>query len=171
MKVTSIVARYSSILPLFTLAFSSITCRPVIPRNVLFARARPSWTAASKLVGEAAVNFDRLPTRRYAVRQVSCQCAPPVAGTVTSGHDSRRLLSRSTNDTASIAAENSICARLIRRCDPNRTVGYRILVHVERLQDSHGLVALLAVPERPHIVSTFPLRDRISRIGIILVPK
>jgi hypothetical protein len=34
----------------------------VIPRNVLFARARPSWTAASKLVGEAAVIFDTLAT-------------------------------------------------------------------------------------------------------------
>src|SRR3954447_18727120 len=62
MKVTSIVTRYSSILPFFTLAFSSITCRPVIPRSVLFARSRPSWTAASKLVGEAAVIFDTLAT-------------------------------------------------------------------------------------------------------------
>src|SRR3954462_3952074 len=35
MKVTSIVTRYSSILPFFTLAFSSITCRPVIPRKEL----------------------------------------------------------------------------------------------------------------------------------------
>jgi hypothetical protein len=62
MKVTSMVTRYSSILPFFTLAFSSITCRPVIPRNVLFARVRPSWIAASKLVGEAAVIFDTLAT-------------------------------------------------------------------------------------------------------------
>jgi hypothetical protein len=38
----------------------------VIPRNVLFARARPSWTAASKLVGEAAVIFDTLATAMYA---------------------------------------------------------------------------------------------------------
>src|SRR3954468_19916240 len=60
---------------------------------------------------------------------------------------------------------------LIGRCDPNRTVGDRILVHVEWLKHGHGLIALLAVPERPHIVSTFPLRDRIPRIGIILVPK
>ena len=36
--------------------------KPVIPRNVLDARARPSWTAASKLVGEAAVIFDTLAT-------------------------------------------------------------------------------------------------------------
>jgi hypothetical protein len=35
---------------------------PVIPRNVLLARARPSWTAASKLMGEAAVIFDTLAT-------------------------------------------------------------------------------------------------------------
>ena len=34
----------------------------MIPRNVLFARARPSWTAASKLVGDAAVIFDTLAT-------------------------------------------------------------------------------------------------------------
>src|SRR5689334_20046444 len=33
-----------------------------MPRKVLFARARPSWTAASKLVGEAAVIFDTLAT-------------------------------------------------------------------------------------------------------------
>jgi hypothetical protein len=62
MKVTSMVTRYSSILPFFTLAFSSITFRPVIPRNVLFARGRPSWIAASKLVDEAAVIFDTLAT-------------------------------------------------------------------------------------------------------------
>src|SRR6476620_7372406 len=33
-----------------------------MPRKVLFARARPSWTAASKLVGKAAVIFDTLAT-------------------------------------------------------------------------------------------------------------
>src|SRR3954454_22002352 len=76
-----------------------------------------------------------------------------------------------TNGTASIAEVDSTHARLIRRCDPNRAVGDRILVHVERLKHGHGLIALLAVPERPHIVSTVPLRDQIPCIGIILVPK
>src|SRR3954469_21453267 len=76
-----------------------------------------------------------------------------------------------TNGTASIAEVDSTRARLIRRCDPNRAVGDRILVHVERLKHGHSLIALLAVPERPHIVSTVPLRDQIPRIGIILVPK
>src|SRR3954469_23920084 len=76
-----------------------------------------------------------------------------------------------TNGTASIAEVDSTRARLIRRCDPNRAVGDRILVHVERLKHGHSLIALFAVPERPHIVSTFPLRDQIPRIGIILVPK
>src|ERR1700733_15205331 len=33
-----------------------------MPRSVLLARARPSWIAASKLVGEAAVIFDTLAT-------------------------------------------------------------------------------------------------------------
>src|ERR1700722_16122865 len=33
-----------------------------MPRNVLLARARPSWIAASKLVGEAAVILDTLAT-------------------------------------------------------------------------------------------------------------
>jgi hypothetical protein len=60
-----------------------------MPRNVLLARARPSWTAASKLVGEAAVIFDTLataisaslvdrlpvwlPTSKYAARYIGCQ--------------------------------------------------------------------------------------------------
>src|SRR6185503_16218181 len=66
MKVISIVTRYSSILPFFTLAFSSITCRPVIPRKVLLARIRPSCTASWKLVVEAAVIFDTLATDIFA---------------------------------------------------------------------------------------------------------
>src|SRR5580700_2503106 len=60
-----------------------------MPRSVLLARARPSWTAASKLVGEAAVIFDTLataisaslvdwlptrrPTSQYASRLAYCQ--------------------------------------------------------------------------------------------------
>src|SRR5580692_3249457 len=60
-----------------------------MPRSVLLARARPSWTAASKLVGEAAVIFDTLataisaslvdwlptrrPTSQYAARLAYCQ--------------------------------------------------------------------------------------------------
>jgi hypothetical protein len=44
-NVTSIVTRYSEIFPLLTLALCSTTCRPVMPRSVLFARASPSRTA------------------------------------------------------------------------------------------------------------------------------
>ena len=68
MKVTSIVTRYSSILPFFTLAFSSITCRPVIPRNVRLSEA-PSHGMPVTLYDpncrgavayrELARNFDR----------------------------------------------------------------------------------------------------------------
>src|SRR5260221_13197068 len=54
-NVASIVTRYSAILPCATLALCSITCSPVMPRIVLLARASPSWTAVSKLLGEAAV--------------------------------------------------------------------------------------------------------------------
>ena len=53
-NVTSIVTRYSEILPLLTLAFCSTTCRPVMPRSVLLARSSPSRTAASKLCADAA---------------------------------------------------------------------------------------------------------------------
>jgi hypothetical protein len=62
MNVISMVTRYSSILSFVTLAFSSMTCRPVIPGKVLLARTRPSWTASWKLVVEVAVIFDTLAT-------------------------------------------------------------------------------------------------------------
>src|SRR3954471_12297394 len=97
--------------------------------------------------------------------------AATIAATVASRMTAGCLYRGLTNGTASIAEVDSTRARLIRRCDPNRAVGDRILVHVEWLKHGHGLIALLAVPERPHIVSTFPLRDQIPRIGIIFVPK
>ena len=53
--MSSIVTRYSAILPFATLALCSTTCSPVMPRIVLLARSSPSWTAASKLLVDAAV--------------------------------------------------------------------------------------------------------------------
>src|ERR1700733_6688474 len=101
----------------------------------------------------------------------SAECSIALRFGATYCASSEYIRPRSSTGFFSSIAISEAGGELIRRCDPNRTVGYRILVHVERLKDGHGLVALLAVPERPHIVSTFPLRDRISRIGIILVPK
>src|SRR3954466_12176542 len=62
MNVTSMVTRYSAILPSATLAFCSSTCSPMIPRSVLPARVSPSRTASSKLSGDAAVIFETLAT-------------------------------------------------------------------------------------------------------------
>lgn len=62
MNVISMVTRYSAMAPFATLAFISITCRPVMPRIVLLARFRPDLTASSKLLGEDAVILVTLAT-------------------------------------------------------------------------------------------------------------
>src|ERR1039458_6785322 len=65
MKVTSMVTRYSTILPFSTFPFSESTSKPVIPRKVFAARFTPSSTASLKPLEDAAVI---LVTRATAIR-------------------------------------------------------------------------------------------------------
>jgi hypothetical protein len=55
--------------------------------------------------------------------------------------------------------------------DPDFAVRDRELVDEERLDDGHSVTAWLAVPERAHVLVALPLRNRIPRIGIILIAK
>src|SRR5215469_11091347 len=45
------------------------------------------------------------------------------------------------------------------------------LVDEKRLDDSHGVTALLAVPKCAHVLVALPLRNRVPRVGIILIAK
>src|ERR1700693_5874291 len=54
---------------------------------------------------------------------------------------------------------------------PNFAIGDRELVHEKRLNDSHRVTSLFAVPECTHVLAAFPVRDRIPRIRIILIAK
>ena len=76
-----------------------------------------------------------------------------------------------------VPAENSSAVRP-RSCtdsmvcsDANFAISDRELVHEKRLNDCHSVTALFAIPECAHVLVAFPLRDRIPRIRIILIPK
>ena len=55
--------------------------------------------------------------------------------------------------------------------DPYFAVSDRKLIYKERLNDRHSVTAPVALPECAHVLLAFPLRNRIPRIGIILVSK
>jgi ABC-type multidrug transport system ATPase subunit len=74
------------------------------------------------------------------------------------------------NENASAVRPPSCIDSMVCR-DTNFAIGDRELVHEKRLNDCHSVTALFAIPEYAHVLLAFPLRDRIPRIGIILIPK
>src|SRR5215208_454748 len=50
-------------------------------------------------------------------------------------------------------------------------MGDRELVYEEWLKHGHSFIALFALPECPHVLLAFPLRDGISRVRVVLIPE
>ena len=57
------------------------------------------------------------------------------------------------------------------RGDPHFAIGDSELVHEEWPNYCHSVAALFALPECSHVLVALPLRDRIPRVGIILIAK